>query len=188
MNQHISVRVPEGKTPIARINSVSFMPVLTSCSVSDKRAELEGNAEAAVIYLASGSGETEGFNTSVPIKLTCDSLEFEQNSSMSYQFSLTDMQAALISGNEIEIRASFTVKFIPQNNGETEIITDVEEQDEYTMPEFGIIIYNAPQTEELWDICKRFGVDEEEVRSLNPDIGENVLAGQKIYVFIKLRQ
>ena len=45
----------------------------------------------------------------------------------------------------------------------------------------------AQKNETLWDICKRFGADMEEVRALNPDLSDVPQQGQKIYIFRKLQ-
>ena len=187
VNQHISVPIPEGKTPISRISSVNFTPVITACRMLDGRAELEGRGEVSVIYMASGSGELEGFNVTVPIRLLCDNLDFEEDTQMMANVSLTDMQAVLVSGGEVEIRAAFSAIFLPCACEDSEIITDARQGDACDMPEFGIIIYMAQKNETLWDICKRFGADMEEVRALNPDLSDVPQQGQKIYIFRKLQ-
>ncbi len=187
VNQHISVPLPDGKTPISRISSVNFTPVITACHMLDGRAELEGNGEVSVIYMASGSGELDGFNVTVPIRLTCDNLDFKADMQMMANVSLTDMQAVLVSGGEVEIRAAFSTVFLPCACEENEFITDAKQGEGCDMPEFGIIIYMVQRDETLWDICKRFGVDMEEVKSLNLEIGETLQQGQKIYIFRKLK-
>ena len=55
------------------------------------------------------------------------------------------------------------------------------------MPEFGIIIYTVQKSDSMWDICKRFCVDENEVRSLNPELKQEPTEGEKIYIFIPLK-
>lgn len=187
VNQHIGVPLPDGKTPISRICSVNFTPVFTACRLQDGRAELEGSGEVSVIYMASGSGELDGFHATVPIRLSCDNLDFEAESQMMANVSLTEMQAVLVSGGEVEIRAAFSAVFLPCSCEDTEIITEAKQGQACDMPEFGIIIYMAQRDETLWDICKKFGADEEEVKTLNPEIGELPQPGQKIYIFRKLQ-
>ena len=43
------------------------------------------------------------------------------------------------------------------------------------------------KSDSMWDICKRFCVDENEVRSLNPELKQEPTEGEKIYIFIPLK-
>ena len=95
--------------------------------------------------------------------------------------SLTDMQAVLVSGPEIEIRAGLNVKAIPQCNVNERIVTDIKISETNDFPEFGIIIYNVQRNDSLWDICKKYGVDEEDVIKLSKEVIEEFIQNKKIF-------
>ncbi len=186
LNSRISLKIPETKPPIARLNSAVFVPGTVECKFVHSKAVFSGIGEASVLYMASGTGETDGFNVQVPIELVCDGMRFDMAENAISDISLTDMQASMISGTEIEIRASFAADVIPYTNAEEEIVSAAVASENDTMPEFGIIIYNVCRNESLWDICKKFGVDENDVRSLNPDMGDSPACGEQIFIFRRL--
>ena len=70
---------------------------------------------------------------------------------------------------------------------ESETVTEINYNGENDMPEFVIIIYTVQKSDSMWDICKRFCVDENEVRSLNPELKQEPTEGEKIYIFIPLK-
>ncbi len=185
-SKNIPVKVPENKTPIARINSVSFMPSVISCEMDMLKAIVKCNGEVSVVYTASGTGETDGFNTSVNFDIGVDSVQFNDIKDILATISLKDMQAVLLAGNEVEIRAGFFADFVPQKTEKSSVISDISIDEECDFPEFGIIIYNVQKGENLWDICKKYGVDIDEIKKLNNDLSDNPEANRKIYIFRKL--
>ena len=78
------------------------------------------------------------------------------------------------------------LKIIPYNLIKERIVVDINDSEKNDFPEFGIIIYNVQKDDELWDICKKYGVSEDDVLKLNPEISKNLNAGDKIYLFRKL--
>lgn len=186
VSKNIQVRLPENKTPIARINAVSFNPVLDKCQISSSKAIIKCFGEVSCIYTASGTGETDGFNTLVEFEIISDSMQFNDINACFVHLCLCDIQAVLVSGNEIEIRAGFNMEFIPQKLSECNVINNIEIDENTNFDEFGIIVYNTQKGENLWDICKKHGVDVEEIKKLNPDLTDNPEQNKKIYIFRKL--
>ncbi len=186
LDARISVKVPETKPTIARLHSAVFIPGTAECKFVHSKAVFGGTGEVSVIYMASGTGETEGFNAQVPFELACDGMRFDTAEKAIADISLTDMQAAMISGTEIELRIAFEADIFPYSNEEKEIVDGISISETDDMPEFGIIVYNVGASESLWDICKKFGVDESDVRSLNPELGDVPERGDKIFIFRRL--
>ncbi len=186
LSKSISINVPENCNPIARICSVTFVPEIVESKIIDSKAIIKCTGDASVIYTASGTGEINGFNTTTSFDITFENVSLSDAKDIYVYLSIIDMQAVLISGNEIEIRAGLNLKAIPQNMVKETIITDIKNSEKNNFPEFGIIIYNVQRNDNLWDICKKYGVDETDVLKLNPDISEKLSVGDKIYLFRKL--
>ena len=186
LSKSINVYVPENCNPIARICSVTFTPENVESKVADSKAFIKCMGDVSVIYTASGTGETVGFNTTVNFDLTFENMLLSDAKDIFTYISINDMQAVLISGKEIEIRAGLNLKVIPENVIKEKIVTDFKNSEKNDFPEFGIIIYNVQNNDCLWDICKNYGVDEEDVLKLNPDISQKLNTGDKIYLFRKL--
>ncbi|MBR2861346.1 MAG: DUF3794 domain-containing protein [Clostridia bacterium] len=184
VNKNIAVPLPEGKIPISRISSATFTPHVIKCESVSNKTRLDCSGEVSVIYTASGTGETEGFNTTVAFELWCDNVDASKVLAL---LSINEMQATLRTGNEIELRLGFDIQALSVEEKECLIMQKAEESATEQMPEFGIIIYNTHKNEQVWDICKKFGVDEDELRKINPDITDEIQAGTRLYVFRKLR-
>lgn len=186
INKSISVKVPEGSKHISRINSVTFNPEVVESNVIDSKIFLKCRGEVNAIYTVSGAEETDGFNTTVEFDFVSENMLIEDAEDVITYLSLSDMQAFLISGNEIEIRAGFNLKFIPKYSVNEKIVCNIKVSEKNDFPDFGIIIFNVQPGEDLWGICKKYGVDEEEVTKLNPNISNVLLSGGKIYLFRKI--
>ncbi len=186
INKHISVPLPEGKIPIARISTVSISPWVEKCALIGSKAQISAMGEVSVLYTASGTGEAEGFNTTVNFDIICENASNGEGTDALAELALNEMQATLISGNEIEIRLGLTVMVTPLIKKQSEVVSEIEIDENQDMPEFGIIIHSVQRGETLWDICKSFCADEEEIRKLNPEMNEILTPGEKIYIFRKL--
>ncbi|MBP5661923.1 MAG: DUF3794 domain-containing protein, partial [Clostridia bacterium] len=166
-SRSVSVRVPDGKPPVSRVNAVCFSPALTADAAD---GSVKGCAETAVLYMASGTGETEGFAQSIPIDFHDVFKPFDDEAeALLGQISLTDMQAVLISGREIEVRAGFAASFMPITREDCAPVRDIAEE-ESVPSEWGIILYRVQRGDTLWDICKQVCVDENDLLALNPGI------------------
>ena len=182
-SKNIKVKLPENKMPVSRINSVSFMPSIIDKEINGSKLHVKCIGEVCAIYTVSGSGETDGFNSSVEFDIMMDSLQINDADDVLINLCINDMQAILISGYEIEVRAGFDLEFITQKIKQCNIVSNVTVSENSDMPEFGIIIYNVQQGESLWDICKKYGVDIDEVKKINNDLSDTPQANKKIYIF-----
>ncbi len=182
-SKNIRVKLPENKMPVSRINSVSFIPSVIDKYINGSKLHVKCIGEVCAMYTVSGSGETDGFNTSVEFDIMIDSLQINDIDDVMVNLSVNDMQAILISGYEIEVRAGFDLGFITQKIMQCNIVSNVTVNENSDMPEFGIIIYNVQQGETLWDICKKYGVDVDEVKKINNDLSDMPQANKKIYIF-----
>ncbi len=185
-NKNISVILPEGKTPIARINAVSFTPCAVSCVNNKSSVTIKCSGEVSAVYTASGTGENDGFNTTVEFDVFVENDQLSDAMQIGAKITLTDMQAVMVSGNEIEIRGGFNVQLCSQKNVRCVMVNSIKDDENDNFPEFGIIIYNVKKGDELWDIAKKFGVDKDDILKLNPDINEKLDENKKIYIFRKL--
>lgn len=186
LSKSIVVNVPENSIPISRICSVTFTPEIFESKIIDSKLLLKCNGNVNAIYTAAGTGEIVGFNTTINFDLLFENVLLKDVKDAFLYISINDMQAVLVSGKEIEIRTGINLKIIPYNLIKERIVVDINDSEKNDFPEFGIIIYNVQKDDELWDICKKYGVSEDDVLKLNPEISKNLNAGDKIYLFRKL--
>ena len=185
-NKNIYVRVPEGKAPVSRAIAVTFLPSVLSSEIVNSKANLKCSADVSVIYSASGTGENEGFNTSVEFEIFLDNILPNKCDAVITDLTLNDMQAVLLSGTELEIRTGLNIEILPQYISNAQLVTEIKESDEKDFPEFGVIIYNVQPGDTLWDISKKYGVDSEDLLKLNHELCEYPEVGQKLYIFRRL--
>ncbi len=186
VNKNVCVKIPDGINPVSRVNSVTLIPEVIDAEVKDSKIIIKCSAETGLVYTASNTGETEGYNSTVNFEIIFENSKLENIDNAVVYLSVCDMQAVLIRGNEVEIRAGINVKIFPEINVNETVLSNIVVSEENDLPEFGIIIYNVQYGDTLWEICKKYGVDEDEVLQLNGDINEKLEAGKKLYLFRKL--
>ncbi len=186
LNKNISVKIPDGINPISRVNSVTFVPEVIDTEVKDSKIIIKCSAETGLVYTASNTGDTEGYNSTVNFEIIFENSKLENINNAVVYLGVCDMQAVLVKGNEVEIRAGINVKIIPEININETVLSNITVSEENDFPEFGIIIYNVQYGDTLWEICKKYGVDEEEVIQLNGDLTQGLESGKKLYLFRKL--
>ncbi len=186
LNKSIKVSVPEGKMPLARPISVTFFPKINSYKIMNSKAVIYCTAEVGLIYTASGTGDVEGFNTTTDFELIVENDQINGCDDIVSFLTLNDMQAILVTGREIEVRAGLDIDILIKNKKEFDVLIDVCENSEKSFPEFGVIIYNVQKGDTLWNICKKYGVDVDDVLKLNYDLTDDPEVGRKIFIFRKL--
>ncbi len=175
-NRSITVSLVDGKLPMSRINSVNLYAGNTELAGNTLKIQADVN-----VNYQSSAGENEGFNTCTDFEIPT-----EVNNASSAQIVITDVQGILISGNEMEVRISYSLRLYSNTENTVNYVNKIESTAESQMPEYGIIIYTVQKNDSLWDICKHFCVDEDEVMSMNPELNNGIYYGQKIYIFRKL--
>lgn len=187
INQSFDVLLPAGKTPIARVNAVNFMPFACKATIENARVNIDACAEVSVIYTAAGTNALDGFNVNVPIKITYDDSRLKEVNDTLVKVNLLEMQAMLSSGNAIEIRATMAVDLIPIEKMQKDIISQINVGQVREPEEFGLVIYFVQEGETLWDIAKKFAISIDELLAINTDINEEVKKGDKLYIFRQLK-
>ena len=187
LNKNLSLKLPENKTPISRVNTVSFVPQVSFCQMLNSKIELHCKGDASVVYSASGSGEIDGFNSDVEFTVTLDCGNLTDALECISHLSLCDIQAVLVSGNEIEIRMNINTECYLISKSKIKLLGKMSVDEKNSFPEFGIIVYNIQPSDTLWDVCKKYGVDEDEILKLNPSAADKLEIGSKLYVFRKLK-
>ena len=93
-----------------------------------------------------------------------------------------DMTARAVNG-AIELDFVLCANYRVYAVTEAEAITDVHAVGERTKPACAVSVYLPEKGDELWDICKRLGLGEEEITANNPDLVFPLDGSERIIVY-----
>ena len=93
-----------------------------------------------------------------------------------------DLTARIVNGG-IELEFVLTVNYRVYTVTETEAITDVRAKSARNKPTCAISVYLPEKGDELWDICKRLGLSEDEITANNPDLVFPLTGNERIIVY-----
>lgn len=93
-----------------------------------------------------------------------------------------DLTARIVNGG-IELEFVPIVNYRVYTVTETEAITDVRAKSARNKPTCAISVYLPEKGDELWDICKRLGLGEDEITANNPDLVFPLTGNERIIVY-----
>lgn len=153
---------------------------------NDEGVKITGFVDATVIYVsADDSNPMSSFKCQVPFEQVVNTDEIIQHPVCSINLCVEQINASMISGDEIEVRAFVGVEILVMKQLTQKFITNVQ-KNPMTSGELssfpGIIGYIAGSEESLWDIAKKYKTTVEKIRNLNKNISDKVRKGEKILI------
>lgn len=180
-----NVTVPDGMPDIFTPLYVSARPVVTSAELTGGEFCIDGLLPTRLVYRSAGGGILS-FTEDVPFSVSAaaPSGAVLPRLCLSCSCSITGG-----SGRTAQIGYQLTVSCEFWSELETELVVGLAEQnaerDEPSAERIsGLIIHTAGEGETIFDIAKRFRVPTKTVRGLNPDLPEQLAAGEKILLVI----
>ena len=178
------VSTKEGMPPVGVVYAANCRPVIKELQMVPDGILVKGALACMVLY---GSGESEqrmhslahtfDFEHKIPVDGLDERAQFESN--------VTDsvLSFSINAAGEIELRCNIEFYSRVVRKNEPELVTAcLLQEDEMVKQNHGLIIYFARAEDTLWDVAKRYRVDQEKVKLLNQLSGERLLAGQKILI------
>ncbi|MCL2846310.1 MAG: LysM peptidoglycan-binding domain-containing protein [Firmicutes bacterium] len=188
--QHNSVLEVEGNLTmpanapfITRICSVSGARVSgTNIVVATDRATVEGMITAQIVYECEERGiHIHTVNVPFSVATRVDGLTTAHNVALSVTVLACRVKARR--GREIMVDARVAISLSGVSNVETAVVTDITLGAEIPRDTSAILIYTVLDGETLWDVAKRIAVPTAEITGQNPEMGENLKSGDKIFIY-----
>jgi len=186
VSKRFTVNIPSLRSKIARINSLTATVFANNVSFENGAAKIDVSGEVNAIYTSAGDGEIEGLCLPFDINIDCDDLRGDSDCICGISVNAEDVQLTAASSGEAEIRLELSVDDVICRKNKVTVLRNYKKLDDEQLPEFGIIVYNAQRDDTVWSICKSFGVDEAELRSINPNLSAEPVEGDRLFVFRRL--
>ena len=172
------LQLPEG-SPRVKTALLGFVrPVIAQAQRQNGRLTVEGVLDTAVIYLTDDSDAPVSVRQEEPFRavFSVDALPEDHLSLAAAQ-----VEASAVTGDRVELKYILRLSVEGARKDAAEVIVDAAAAEERDTPR-GIMLYYVQPGEELWDIARRYRVAPEELRRINPGVGETVATGTPVVV------
>ena len=176
-NEHVDCRcsvrvnatVPSGLPDVDRVMVARFRPQINKSEAMDASINLEGTLHSSFIYLDRDGG-LHGFDAQIPFECMGEAPSFNPDMEISVSAACELIHAGA-SGDEIPLQVALEISADGYYNDVISVIKSVDHS-ERAITTFGPMVYFPSKDETLWDVGKRFAISLDDLRELNPDIGE----------------
>lgn len=174
-----AVAIPETHPAVSRVICMKAAPVISAATPGQDRVYLEGLMMFTVCY-ASPQG-LWGYSGEAPFEAEAqmEGIKTDHDVEVAADVEYCAFEGA---GRDLNVKFSMDVMIRAYTQNELSMVSDLKETDERRQTKKGITIYFADGTESIWDIAKRYATTPETVKKFNPELNENVSAGQKILI------
>ncbi|WP_058485858.1 DUF3794 and LysM peptidoglycan-binding domain-containing protein [Defluviitalea phaphyphila] len=189
LNENISL--DSDALDIDYIYNVKVKPNIEEIKLMENKIFLEGVFEIELVYITQDNEEPIcNYETIIPFNQSLEAEKSNIDKKVEIQFDIDDILCNLISKKDVEIKIILGIDFEIIDEQETDIITDMTEEDIdpntfINMP--SLIIYMVQDGDTLWKIAKKYNSTIEELVSINDiEDPDNIYPGQKLLIIKKV--
>ena len=154
--------------------------VLARTLIQDDRLDVEGVANATVVYYTKETNELTSVQVEIPFSV--EQKVSGQNASV-VTICLNQVSARSKRGKEIEVSATLSVYADLYSSDSMSVISDITLGQEKPVDDCALFIYIVKPGQSLWDIAKELGVSSDLILEQNPELELPVKAGDKLVVY-----
>ena len=147
--------VPDSKPDILNTIGTSGIASIYKKEVQSEKVRLDGTVNAYIMYMPDGADDTvRGLNTSVDFSESLNVPNCQEGMNVISDVKIKSIEAKVINGRKIGIKATLEVNLKIYSNDNVEIINDVQNEEDvqilkdtaffFIMPNLFSIIYSAP--------------------------------------------
>ncbi|MBE7048134.1 MAG: DUF3794 domain-containing protein [Ruminococcaceae bacterium] len=175
--------IPEGVPMTGAVYNLSCKSRVNGIQIVDEKMVIHGKLTAFVLYGAHGEN--------VPMYSLVGEFDFEHavlvdniDDSALCECSITEqgLSFTLNAASEIELRCNLEFYTRAIKKADITIIKHCEITDEEWKPRCGMVIYFVQKGDNLWDIAKRYQIDQTKIMELNRMDTPQIFPGQKILI------
>lgn len=181
-----TVRLEEDQPRVRSVLCVCPPSVGAVSAVKGAEITVEGVVACDVIYLTDGDGVAKVL-AEIPYRVTVNE-EFTCTEHLHAAVMAFNLSARARHNDEIEINGELSVELFGNSTRSVQAIGTVEEGNDKEENDAAISLYLVHPGEELWDVAKALGAEEETLLKLNPDIELPLIGGEKILMYRPLSE
>ncbi len=168
----LDTMIPESAPEAARILYASSSPEIIGILHNDQQLTVDGIMHISLIYSTADAG-IKSIRLKEPFEL-----QLGRQSEVSFLRAFSEYTAAQGSGRQIDLKIGLSLCLCGEHSDNIRAVSAVSECDFPAKRPSGMIVYFADDGERIWDICKKYGIAQDDAIPLdNKDLhrGDRVL-------------
>ena len=171
--------LPEG-SPRVKTALLGFVrPIIVQAERQRGRLVVEGILDAAVIYQTDDDDVPVAVQQEEPFRAVF-SLDTAPEDALSLTAGQVEVNA--VTGDRVEFKYILRLSVEGVRKDAADVIVDAAMAESAEAPR-GIMLYYVQPGEDVWDIAKRYRVSLEELRQLNPGLGDTAAVGTPVIAY-----
>jgi len=169
----------DGQPPVRTPVKATLRPVMTDLSRSGGKLTVEGMMEAALLYMTDDDPAPQVFRTEEPFRavFACDPSLPE-----SLLLTAASIDPVAITSDRVELKYILHLDCYDVQLSSQPLVTQVTAQPA-PPDEPGILMCFSQPGETVWDLAKRYRVNPDSLRSMNPGLRDGSAEGQRVILW-----
>lgn len=171
------ISIPDGAEPIGTVLAAFAQPVLGTHEQQGERVRVDGVMDITLVYLPMDSDIPVSASQSTPFSTAFSG---RADGDTWIALSCDEVTGGKITSDRAEVRYGLNLQSNSSHNETVSIVTQMENTPERATAG-GVIVYYPTREESLWDVAKRYRVDEAKLSEQNGNI--KAVSGDPILIF-----
>ncbi|MBE5945118.1 MAG: DUF3794 domain-containing protein [Lachnospiraceae bacterium] len=178
-------RIPQDQGKLLQICHVYGSVDVDDVNVEGETVHITGVVKTNILYISAGEDPMNCTEIELPFEYGVDAVSMGKEDSIRIIPSLDQLNATMLSSEEIEIKAQVNLGISIFSRGNTEVITDmkmlpIDYEKKSTMP--GIVGYIVKQGDTIWSIARKYYATTESIRSINNLENDDIREGDRLII------
>lgn len=179
-----TMKIPPSAGKILQICYVKSTAVVEESMAEKEGIRMEGILSIMVLYMADNERKKyDVMKKEIPFTYEMGNLDLTSKCKWKITPMVEQSSGVILDENTIEIKALICFDVMVEEEWNRMTLSNIKVNpfsEEAISKTPGIIVYFPQKKESLWEIGKRYGISGENIRKMNPSIGEETERGQKI--------
>ncbi len=160
------IQMPESSAPVGNVLAAFVHPTIASYERIGGRVTVEGVLTITILYLPQDSANPTSVQREEPFAITFP-VSLPEGTLVS--MAPLEVDAMGITSDRVEVRYVMQLTGMATQTKPVDVVTDAEEVSGTTQ-DGGVVLYYAQPGETLWDVARRYRVDEACLVRMNPGL------------------
>lgn len=169
----------DGHPPVRTPLKATLRPVITDLSQSGGRLIAEGMMEAALLYMTDDDPAPQVFQTEEPFRAV---FACEPGLPESISLTAANIDPVTVTSDRVEVKYILHLDCYDVQLSPKPLVTQVSARPAEP-PETGILLCFSQPGETVWDLAKRYRVDPEALKRMNPGLQDGSAEGQRVILW-----
>lgn len=165
--------------PMRQVLAAFAAPEVTAVQQSGSRMVTEGMLHVTLVGISREDGSLISAAVDTPFRQAFGTTWHEDDAVL---LEAADTEARMVSADRAELRCTLHLQQSGTETAEARLVTAAAQQPAEA-PSGSIVLYFVQPGDTLWSIARHYRVSEASIRSINPELNDEVRAGQGVVVW-----